>query len=89
MQDQRCAIRPEFAGEIVRDALHHHRRILRLREILADGDELAGVLVEGAHIGEGSADVDAEAQSHGAIFCARCSSVARASTARSGVSTTP
>jgi hypothetical protein len=76
-------------GEILRNLFHHRGRLARMGKIFANGDELSRILVESADVGLGPADVDADPQFHGEVFCRRSRAVASASTASSGVSTTP
>src|SRR5262249_61753769 len=89
VQDQRAPIAAELARQVPADAVHDGRRLGRIGEIFADGDEPAALLVESGHVGKGAADVDADAQSHGALLPPRRLAVAPASTARSSVNATP
>ena len=89
MQDQRDGFGPKVAGQVRCDLLHHRGGLRRMGEIFANGDKLAAILIEGVDIGEGAPDVDADAQIHATVFCARSRAVASASTASSDVSTTP
>jgi hypothetical protein len=89
VQDQRHRVGAEVAGQVGRDVFHHGRGLRRIGEILANGDEFALILIEGGDVGEGPADVDADAQFHRRVFVRRSRAVASASTPSSQSSATP
>jgi hypothetical protein len=89
VQDQRHCVGAEVAHQVLRDVLQHGRRIGRIGEILAHGGELAPLLVERGHIGEGPADVYTHTQCHEVVFSRRSRAVAPTSMSRSVVSTMP
>ncbi len=88
VQDQRHRIGAELGGKIARDLLHHRGGLRRIGCVFADGDQRRRVLVEGGDVGEGAADVDADAQFHEAALV-RSFAVASASTLRSSLRATP
>ena len=91
VQDQRDGAGTELVPEVARDLVHDLHRLRRVGRVLADGDDLAHVLVEGRDVGEGAADVDADAQPHAVASApARSAAVAGASTSSvRGSRTTP
>src|SRR6185295_16797785 len=79
VQDQRHRVGAEVARQILRDVLKHGRWIGWIREILAHSGELAPLLVERGHVGEGAADVYTHTQCHELNFSRRSCAVAPAS----------
>ena len=89
VQDQRHRVGAEVAGQVGRDVLHHGGGLRRIGEILANGNELALILIERSDVGEGPADVDADTQCHRRVFFPRNRAVASRSMSRSRSSATP
>jgi hypothetical protein len=89
MQDQRDRIGAEVAGQIRGDGFHDLGRLRWVGEIFANREQLALALIEGGDVGEGAADIDADAQIHRSVFLRRSRTVASASIARSVSRATP
>src|SRR5262249_56037392 len=76
VQDQRYRIGAKVAGQVGGNALHHGGGLRRIGEILANGDELALILIERGDVGKRPANVDADAQCHRRVFFSRSPPVA-------------